>query len=344
MPHTLVVGLGRAGAGLHAPVLLRLRDRYPELFAPHPIVGVDPRPGLALRDGLVVDSLDRAAVVLPPDDTVVHVCTPPGTRVAVLTRLAALGFRRLVVEKPLAGDLAALAEIERLRARHDLDLVVVTQWLASTLTHRLAALVGAGSLSWITVRQDKPRFTRTGHADAFDVEIPHALAVAITLAGTATLIDAGWTDEVAGPLGGAWLSVRHERGALTTIRSDLTSPVRRREVTLRMADTTVVGHYPVSAEDHHAQLRVGANRREVFEDDALSAFLLATYRYFTGTDPAPPGEFALHAAVVRLLTAARHTATASPRRRAAVWAPEQRRPWLDDRVRPYGGAEGTTAS
>lgn len=312
MPHTLVVGLGRAGVGLHVPVLLRLRDTHPWLFAAHPIVGFDPRPGLALRDGLVVDSLERAAAVLPPGDTVVHVCTPPDTRVTVLARLAALGFRRMIVEKPLAGDLAALGEVERLRVRHGLDVVVVTQWLASALTDRLADLVHAGTLVWLTVRQDKPRFARAavvGHADAFDVEIPHALAVAMRLAGPATLIDAGWTDADTGPLGGAWLSVRHDGGARTTIRSDLTSPVRRREVTLRLADTTVVGHYPVSADDHHAQLRVGAGHREVFEDDALSAFLLATYRYFAGVDPAPPGEFALHTAVVRLLAAARATAS-----------------------------------
>jgi predicted dehydrogenase len=321
MPHTVVVGLGRSGAGLHLPVLTRLRATCPELFAAHPIVGFDPRAGLALRDGgldgaveVVVDSLDRLAALVPPDDTVVHVCTPPGARVAVLTSLVAQGFRRMVVEKPLVGDLAALAAVERLRARHELDLVVVTHWLASTLTRRLTRLVRSGEhglLTSITVRQDKPRFTRAGnpaHGDAFDVEIPHALAVALTIAGPAELTGAGWTDPHAGPLGGAWLAVRHSGGTRTTIRSDLTSPVRRREITLRLRDTTVVGHYPVSADDHHAQVRVGAGPREVFEDEALGAFLLAAYRYFTGAAATPPGEFAVHAAVVRLLAAARGAA------------------------------------
>jgi predicted dehydrogenase len=327
MPHTVVAGLGRSGAGLHVPVLTRLRATCPELFGDHPIVGVDPRAGLALGDGstagatgagvlAVTDSLDRLAALVPPDDTVVHVCTPPATRVAVLTCLAAQGFRRLVVEKPLAGDLAALAAVERLRCRHDLDVVVVTHWLASALTHRLTRLARSGEhgpLTSITVRQDKPRFTRAGnpaHADAFDVEIPHALAVALTIAGPAELAGAGWTDPLAGPLAGAWLAVRHTGGTHTTIRSDLTSPVRRREITLRLRDTTAVGHYPVSADDHHAQLRTGAGPREVFEDEALGAFLLAAHRYFAGTAAAPPGEFAVHAAVVRLLAAARHTAAA----------------------------------
>ncbi len=317
MPHTVVVGLGRSGAGLHVPVLTRLRAKFPELFGTQPIVGFDLRTGMALRDGgvdFVADSLDRLPDLVPPDDTVVHVCTPPATRVAVLTSLAAQGFRRLVVEKPVAGDPAALTAIERLRSGHGLDVVVVTHWLASALTRRLTRLAWSrehGPLASITVRQDKPRFARAGelaHADAFDVEIPHALAVALTIAGPAGLMDAGWTDPHAGPLGGAWLSMRHRGGTRTTIHSDLTSPVRRREITLCLRDTTVVGHYPVSADDHHAQLRVGDGPREVFEDEALGAFLLAAYRYFTGVAAAPPGEFAVHAAVVRLLAAARDAA------------------------------------
>ncbi|WP_410567386.1 hypothetical protein [Amycolatopsis sp. cmx-4-61] len=272
---------------------------------------------MALRNGgvdITADSLDRLTAFVPPGDTVVHVCTPPATRVAVLISLAAQGFRRLVVEKPVAGDLDALAAIERLRTEHGLDVVVVTHWLASALTRRLARLARSGEhgpLASISVRQDKPRFARTGepaHADAFDVEVPHALAVALTVAGPAELVGAGWTDPHAGPLAGAWLSVQHRGGPRTTIHSDLTSPVRRREITLRLRDTTVVGHYPVSADDHHAQLRIGAGPREVFEDEALGAFLVAAYRYFTGAAAAPPGEFAVHAAVVRLLAAARDAA------------------------------------
>jgi predicted dehydrogenase len=313
MPHTLVVGLGRSGAGLHVPVLDRLRRTHPALFSDHPTVGFDPRRDLAVGNGIIVDSLRQAAALLSPEDTVVHVCTPPTVRAPVLAGLAELGFRRLVVEKPLAADPAALAEIERLRDRYALDVVVATHWLAADLTRRLAELVrsGPGPLTSIAVCQDKPRFSRAthdlGHRDAFDVEIPHALAVALTLAGPAVLTGAGWTGQDAGPLGGAWLDLRHMGGTRTTVQSDLTSPVRRREITLRLGETTVVGHYPVSADDHHAQLRVGAGPRQVFEDDALTAFLLAAYRYFAGAG-APPGEFGVHAAVVRLIARARERA------------------------------------
>jgi predicted dehydrogenase len=274
------------------------------------MVGFDPRPGVAVGDMVTVDTLDRVAALVPPNDAVVHVCTPPAVRVAVLERLAGLGFRRFVVEKPLATDLASLAAMERLCA--GLDVVVVTQWLAATLTRRLAGLVRSGEhgpLLSLAVRQDKPRFARaSGHADAFEVEVPHALAVALHLAGPAELTGAGWTDPARGPLAGAWLSLRHTGGTRTTVHSDLTAPVRRRELTLRLRDTTVVAHYPVSADDHHAQLRIGNGAREIFEDEALGAFLLAAYRYFAGVDPAPPGDLALHARVVRLLAAAREHA------------------------------------
>ncbi len=310
MPHTVVVGLGRSGGGLHVPVLRRLRATHPDLFADHPIVGFDPRIGQGFRDGLAAGSPEHAATIVAPADAVVHVCTPPGTRVPVLTRLARLGFRRFVVEKPLAADPAALTGIERLRAAYALDIVVVTQWLAATLTRRLAELVRSeGPLRHISVRQDKPRFQRSAaHTDAFDVEVPHALAVALTLAGPGRLTGAGRPEPALGPLAGAWLTLRHAGGAHTTIRSDLTSPVRRREIRLRFRHTTVVGHYPVSADDHHAQLRVGDGPREVFEDESLGAFLLAAYRYFAGVAPAPPGEFACHTGVVRLLAAARAVA------------------------------------
>jgi predicted dehydrogenase len=307
MPHTVVVGLGRSGAGLHVPVLDRLRRAHPDLFAAHPIVGFDPRPDVAVGDVLAVDSLGRAAGLLPPGESVVHVCTPPGVRAVVLEQLAGLGFRRFVVEKPLATDLSTLAAVERLCA--GLDVVVVTQWLAAGLTRRLAALMRSGEYGpplSLAVRQDKPRFARSaGHADAFEVEIPHALAVALRLAGPAELTGAGWTDRARGRLAGAWLSLRHHAGTRTTVHSDLTAPVRRRELALRLRDTTVVGHYPVSADDHHAQLRVGNGDREVFEDESLGAFLLAAYRYFAGLDPSPPGDLGLHARVVRLLADAR---------------------------------------
>jgi predicted dehydrogenase len=319
MLRTLLVGLGRAGAGLHLPVLNRLRQRNPGApFANHPIVGYDPRADRqADHPGLVrAESLAEAAALTGTEHTVVHVCTPPESRPPVLNRLAELGFRRLLVEKPLSACAADLAEITALRERHRLDVVVVGHWLAAGLSARLREIISSGRhgrLLAIEVDQDKPRFTRAlrspGHTSAFDVEIPHSLTLALDLAGPARLTGAGQSDlvGVGAPvpgLGGAWLTLRHDTGVGTRIRSDLTSPVRRRRVVLRLERASVTAHFPVSEEDDHAQLSAGGEH-EVFADDALAAFLADAYDYFAGTTPSPPGGFDLHVAAAQLLDRAK---------------------------------------
>ncbi len=310
MFRTLVVGLGRAGAGLHLPVLDRLRQRTPAgtLFADAPVVAVDPavHPVTLPAGTVLLPTLERARADLDPERTVAHVCTPPEDRDQVIEQLAGHGFVNLIVEKPLAVDVAQLTRIEELCRRHRLRLVVVAQWQVSSLTRRLERCVTGGEfgeLREIHVVQRKPRFSRslatTGHPTAFDVEVPHALGVALRLAGPARLTDATWSDLAAGDavrarLGSATLRLVHQRGASTSITSDLTAPVRERRITCEFADATVIGHYPVSGDDAFAQLAVAGRRRtarEVFPDDALPSFLRDAYQRFAdglpfGTDPA----------------------------------------------------------
>jgi predicted dehydrogenase len=320
---TLIVGLGRAGGGLHLPVLTRLRETSPEtLFSDQPIVAYDPRPpGTPAPAGVtVVSSLAAAVQELDPEWTVVHVCTPPTGRPEVLAELVDAGFRRFVVEKPLATGPADLAEVLALRDRHSLDIVVVAPWLAAGLTRRLTEVVRDrryGALREINVAQHKPRFSRTltapGHPSAFDVELPHSVAVVLGLAGQAELAAAAWAplhcaDHTVPGMGGAWLMLRHVSGAHSTLRSDLMSPVRDRRITLRFADAVVTGHYPLSADDHHAQFVVttgGREHREVFPDDALTAFFLAAYRHFHGQPEPDVTGLDRHVDSVRLLAEAK---------------------------------------
>jgi predicted dehydrogenase len=336
---TLVVGLGRAGAGLHLPVLARLRRTSARtLFTDQPIVACDPHPpGGPPSDGTtVVPCLADATRLLDPEWTVVHVCTPPAGRPAVLTELVAAGFRRFVVEKPFAADPADQARMVALRERHRLDVVVVAPWLAAGLTRRLLDVVRCGhhgALASVTVAQHKPRFSRSlathGHPTAFDVELPHSLAVVLALAGPAELVDAGWSPLVCAGrtlprMGGAHLALRHAGGTRSTLRSDLTSPVRERRITLRLAGAVVTGHYPLAGDDHHAQLVVttgGRTERDVFCDDALAEFFVAAYRHFHGrptADVTDLADFTRQTEVVRLLGAAKtwceanETATAVP--------------------------------
>jgi predicted dehydrogenase len=332
MLHTLIVGMGRAGQGLHLPSLGKVRAAAPGLLARGPIVAFDPlRPPADVPGLMRAESLEEAARHCPPARTVAHLCTPPRARAALLDRLAGLGYRKIIVEKPLAVDLPGLAEVARIRRYWDLDVTVATHWLDSGLTRRLRAAVTAGefgALRRIRVVQNKPRFTRSiaarDHPTAFDVELPHALAVVLSLAGGARIVDASWDDMVLGRtriprLGRARLRLEHAGGVRTDIDSDLTSPVRERSITLHFDRAVLVGHYPCSDADHTAQLRTvrpgGDANRAVFTDDAFPAFLHGAYVRYTRSVSSMHRTLPVQVDAVRLLAEAKRLCAASGGRR-----------------------------
>jgi predicted dehydrogenase len=318
---TLIVGLGSAGTGLHLPVVERLRATATSspLFAEAPIVLHDPRGmpgGLAGHGVALAGSLTEAARLAPPGETVVHLCTPPSARLQPLSELAALGFRRFLVEKPLALDDATARRIDRLRRDLGLEMVVVAQWLDSSLTRRLEELIRGGALGRLrelTFVQLKPRFLRTlrspGQATAFEVELPHSVSVALRLAGDARLLRAGVSDMEVGDvvvrhMGAAHVVLGHDGGVVTRATSDLTAPMRERRVELRFTGGRAVGHYAVSREDCHAQLEVRLPgrpaRRRVFPDDSLARFTAGAYRRFREGDDLD-ADLALNLRVAALL-------------------------------------------
>ncbi|WP_062210045.1 Gfo/Idh/MocA family protein [Streptomyces sp. NBRC 109706] len=333
MLQTLVVGLGRSGRGLHLPVLNRLRERAlpavdADLFDPGPPLGYDPLPlpeGSAARGFTPVASLAEARDRLDPARTVVHLCTPPTERVELMAELIGLGFRSFVVEKPIGTGSAVVDRLRALRDEHGVALAVVAPWLSSTLTQRMLETVRAGSLGRlrrITVRQRKPRLRRSlstpSHPTVFDVEPPHAVGVVLRLAGDAKVVDASWTHahadgRVVPRMGTSSLTLRHDDGVVSELTCDLTSPVRERSFTLDFDGGTLVGHYPISEDDHYAHLSVAATGRpataEVFEDDALSACLLRAYRGLaSATDLG--ADFELQARVVAVLEEAKELSRA----------------------------------
>ncbi|MFE5564847.1 Gfo/Idh/MocA family oxidoreductase [Amycolatopsis japonica] len=318
---SLVVGLGRAGAGLHLPVLAKLRSRIPGLFGDEPIVACDARQGVAARPGLVVaPTIGEAASRLDPTRTVAHVCTPPTERFPILSELAELGFRKLIVEKPLAADIDDLARIIRLRRKHNLHVEVVEPWLTSTLTRRLVEVIRGGRFGaprTIEVVQRKPRFHRSlmtsGHPTAFDVELPHGVALALRLAGAARVTQASGTDlevngDVGARMGSATVDLRHNTGIRTKIRSDLTSPVRERRVTVEFEKGSAIGHFAVSGDDHHSQLTLRSDGRSdhvVLRDDAMTEWMYQAYhRFQVGGDHTLGFTFA--ADVVQVLSVAKN--------------------------------------
>ncbi|MFF5258474.1 Gfo/Idh/MocA family oxidoreductase [Actinomadura viridis] len=337
MLRTLIIGLGQAGWTLHLPVLTRLRDSaYGEgLFSAEPIVVYDPdRLPTGRRDGSIAPkrSLKEAREVLDPARTVVHVCTPPSARIEVLRQVAELGFRKVLVEKPLSADRAGIARILEVRDAWDLNLSVVSHWLDSTLTRRLTKLVYSGRLGElrsIEATQRKPRFSRSldtnGHPSAFDVEVPHSLAVALRLAGEATVVDASWSDmEVNGHLiprmGAARLVLRHDHGVRTEIFSELTSLLRERRITLEFERGRVTGYYPVSRDDDHALMTVetdGREETEIFRDDSLASFLMRTYRGYAAGHRIT-SDLELNVEIVSLLSDAKHLCEAGGRETAGA--------------------------
>ena len=355
MMQTFVFGLGRSGRGLHLPVLFRARvmEASKHLFSDQPIVVFDPfEPKDQLPGTARAASLAQAAAMTDPDRTVVHLCTPPTVRVEVLEELAQLGFRKILVEKPLAVDEQGLVEIFQLQRGWNLDLMVVTPWLASTLTARIQDILCSGELGAlrsIFVVQRKPRFTRSlsgcGHPTAFDIEMPHSVGVALALAGSASVFDAAladmkFDDVVIPRMGRAWLSLDHGSGVRTEIVSDLTAPTRERRVTLELEQGTLIGYYSSSEADNTAQLTIavgGRKTRAVFHDDALTTFVLRAYERF-----AVPGlggdDLALDAEVVRLLSEAKRLC-AGQGSMPLLWALCQRSPTAIEVSRSQG-AEG----
>jgi predicted dehydrogenase len=332
---TLVVGLGRAGAGLHVPVLAKARSVAPELFDGTPVVGCDPvRPVAVCAPLVLARDIAHAAALVDPSAAVAHVCTPPDVRTPLLAELIGHGFRRFVVEKPLAPDTDELARMERLRRKHRVRIEVVEPWLTSTLTLRLADLVrdpAMGGLKTIAIEQHKPRFRRSLAAgagqSAFDVEVPHGVGLALHLAGNARVTQAtGYDlvvdDQVVPRMGRAELGLRHTSGVRTQISSDLTSPVRQRRITCEFGKGTAIGHYAVSDDDNHSQLTVtrnGRTERAVLRDDCFLAWMLKAYRGFRpGADQPGSTGTAAAAEVVRIISVAKNIC-AEPITGKVVW-------------------------
>ncbi|HEV7806219.1 MAG TPA: Gfo/Idh/MocA family oxidoreductase [Solirubrobacteraceae bacterium] len=343
---TLIVGAGRSGRGLHLRGLERARATCSEpLFAEQRPLAVDPSPlarelaseqyGADVREALhTVDHLD-------PDLTVVHVCTPPVGRAAVLSTLGERGYRKVLVEKPLATSLHELQEIEKLAAAWDLRLGVVSPWLASSLTYRLQELLGdgvVGQVRRLAMYQHKPRFTRTLdgvlHPTAFDVEVPHAVSLALVLCGSKAIVtDAACHDMVIDAivvphLGCARLHLEHATGVVTDIHSDLTAPIRRRTVRVEGDEGALTAYYSIDSDDHYVQLARASHAvrhaREVFYDEPFPRMLIEWYRGFAGTAPMPVSDFAFNRRVVEILSAAKLLAGIVTGERLAVEEAMQR--------------------
>ncbi len=311
---TLIVGFGHAGRDLHLPCLLRLR--------PLAQIGlVDPREdaGHGLdRELPWYRRIDQASAFRPAD-TVVHVCVPPAGHIAALEAAAELGYRRFIVEKPLAASAAEAARILALTRTGGIEVIVVANWLASALTDRLRWLLAQSSspVTDVTMRQTKSRIraslTRRGHTSAVEVELPHLVALARHLFGAGLeVVDAQVRDLAVGSvrlpsMGGASVRLRSPGGVRLALHSDLASPVVERSIRIGWSDGTVAhGFYPCDSRDKYSQVFVhGPDGRlaeqRFFPDDTLRRLLARSYAWFAGSGPRPVSDAALHHDVCRIL-------------------------------------------
>jgi predicted dehydrogenase len=334
MLRPLIVGFGRAGRDLHLRCLRKTRAEHPHLISADVGVVTEEDPYLSdLCAGGIrpFGSLADARQIFS-EDSVVHICTPPATHFHVLQEAAELGYRRIIVEKPLACTMEEVSLIRALRARYKLQIFVVATWLSSSLTARLKAMLAAppaGAWTKMSIQQLKPRFSHTlnnrSHTSALEVEIPHQVALSLYLAGTNVEVTAASCSDMrvngtTVPLmGSASIVLQHVNGQSSWLHSDLTAPVRERSVEIVFADgRRVVGYYPSEAKDSFSQLHVynGENAlvsRDVFFDDPLSTFLAETYAYFEcGAGDPPPSNLDFHEAVMSVLwEAKRRTGLAS---------------------------------
>ncbi|MFJ7629783.1 hypothetical protein ACIQZN_25130 [Streptomyces sp. NPDC097595] len=288
---------------------------------------VDPvRPADPLPGARWLSSVPEALATLgSPASAVVHIATPVRERAQTIRELAAAGIRKAIMEKPFAESPAAACELTSLIRDCDTEVLPVAVWPSSAITRHIVGLLASGRIGQpisLHIEQSKPRFQRgfedEAHSSAFEVELPHQMLLALHLFGDAESLEAvSWplrtpTGE-SRRLGGATVRLRHRDGLVTTLKSDLTSPVRVRCLRLRGTAGEIVAHYPIGADDPYGQVQVtGDHDRTLLPDAPLTTYIEDCYRYFAGTGRQPEGsDLQLHLRVTELLAAASAAAVPS---------------------------------
>jgi predicted dehydrogenase len=326
-PPAVIVGYGHAGQDLHHRALRALYGNDTEVFA------VDP----PLRDTPPrvhrLPSLKAAADCCPVAETVFHVTTPPAVHLECVAELVLLGARRIILEKPIAPNAAESRQLCELADRSQAQILPVSVWPNSRVTERVRQIIASGEIGELVslhIEQSKPRFSRTStsdsHLTAFEVELPHQALLALYLAGpeTKVLPSPTWSmplpDRAVPAMGGAVVRLEHADGVVSTLLSDLTSPVRRRRLRVNGTKGEVVADFPVSSQDSYGQVRISDQPgRAVIEDAPVTQFIAAAYAYFTGAGPLPPADLALHHRAISLLERARECAVPAAPEPAVAW-------------------------
>lgn len=293
----IIVGFGHCGRHLHYSALRQAADRHPHLVRLEDCLAVDPMADL-IGSPAAAQARTLPAASDFPAEAIVHICTPPETHYQVLLDALAKGYRRFIVEKPLAISAAQATAMLDIVDAYGASMRVVALWPHSWAIRALRRVIAStlhGPLQELTIVQNKPRFfltrQRVGESVLF-IEVPHQVALALSLAGEAASLDsaAAWpmrfSDRLVPQMGGCVLRLAHASGVKTTINSALDHHARERWVTARFADGSVAAAYlSVSRDDLYAQFkRYGPDGtlidHVVDHDDAFAECLGAYYHQF----------------------------------------------------------------
>jgi predicted dehydrogenase len=200
----VVVGLGRAGLGLHVPVLEKIRGDSAAASPFGAVVGlVDPVEGGTRRAlhrleydyGYDPREVSCAASLtnltgVDPDNTIVHICTPADDHAATLRAATDAGFRRIIVEKPCASNTADVDEMRRIADRTGASIAVINPYLYSRSVASCKDKIRQVGMQphYLEFEMSKPRTTptlagRSRPESVMDVELPHQIATALYLTG-----------------------------------------------------------------------------------------------------------------------------------------------------------------
>lgn len=198
----VVVGLGRAGLGLHIPVLEKIRRDGSAVSPFGAVVGLVDTAEAGVRRALHRLEYDygydprgiRCATSLAeltgvdPETTIVHVCTPADDHASAVRAATRAGFRRIIVEKPCAATAADVDEMRSIADRTGADIAVINPYLYSRSVASCKAKIQQVGRQphYLEFEMSKPRTTPTLHGrsrpeSVMDVELPHQIATALYL-------------------------------------------------------------------------------------------------------------------------------------------------------------------
>jgi hypothetical protein len=198
----VVVGLGRAGLGLHIPILEKIRHDGAAASPFGAVVGlvdsVEAGTRRALHrleydygydPGRISCATSLAGLTgVDPDQTIVHICTPADDHVSALRAATEAGFRRIIVEKPCASNTADVDEMRRIADRTGAGIAVINPYLYSRSVASCKEKIRQVGQQphYLEFEMSKPRITptlagRSRPESVMDVELPHQIATALHL-------------------------------------------------------------------------------------------------------------------------------------------------------------------